>query len=92
MTKTIFSNLKLPYSMCACDVINWANYKPTLEEQTWTEFSTSLSLISLFQVPEVLGSELPTWIVSAFPFNFYMEISQIIANIANAPNLFLASR
>lgn len=73
-------------------MINGANYKPILEEQTWTEFSTSLSLISLFQAPEVLGSELPTWIVSTFPFNFYMEISQIIAKIANAPNLFLASR
>lgn len=56
------------------------------------KFSTSPSLISLFQVAEVLESELSTWIVSTFPFNFYMEIIQIMTNITIASNLFLASR
>lgn len=60
----------------------------TWEKQTQTEFSTSSSLISWFQVPVVLGSELSTWIASAFPFNFYMEINQIMANITVAPSLF----
>ena len=60
----------------------------TWEKQTQTEFSMSSSLISWFQVPVVLGSELSTWIASAFPFNFYMEITQIMANITIAPNLF----